>query len=177
MLRKIFDAASANDAQNVDPANVVQSLVYTLLDVFDATRDLYNTLRKKERRDYERSLRSRGYPESRKLEYVDDDEYASDEGIVMDKAAVTRQFDIGFQDIGTPFAVGDGMLVYVSGSNIPRGQRLICGRLNSRFANCNPVADHHPSVCHNCDLFVRPYLERSYHETTGRYISCVPCCW
>jgi hypothetical protein len=92
----------------------VQSLVYTLLNVFDATRDLYDTLRSKERRDYERSLRSRGYPESRRLEYVDND-YTNDEGIVMDKAAVMRQFDIGFQDVGAPFAVGDGMLRFVSG--------------------------------------------------------------
>ena len=90
----------------VDPANVVQSLVYTLLDVFDATRDLYNTLRDKDRRDCERNSRYRGYRESRK--FVDDDEHASDEGVVMDKAAVTRQFDIGLQDVGASFAVGDG---------------------------------------------------------------------
>lgn len=93
----------------VDPANVVQSLVYTLLDVFDATRDLYNTLKNKERRDYENSLRSRGYPESRRIEFVDEDDFGSDEGIVMDKAAVTRQLEIGLHEVGAPFAVGDGV--------------------------------------------------------------------
>lgn len=84
----------------------MQALVHTLLDVFDATRDLYNTLKNKEKRDYENSLRAKGYPDSRRIEYIEDG--PSDEGIVMDKAAVTRQFDIGFQDIGTQFAVGDG---------------------------------------------------------------------
>lgn len=90
----------------------MQALVYTLLDVFDASRDLYNTLRNKERRDYEDSLRSKGY--SRRVEYVEDD-FGSDEGIVMDKAAVTRQFDLGRDEVGSTFAVGDGeplLLVY-----------------------------------------------------------------
>lgn len=90
-----------------DPAHVVQSLVHTLLDVFDATRDLYNTLRNKEKRDIETSIRSRGYPDSRRIEYVD--ETASDEGIVLDKAAVRKQFEIGLSDVGTQFAIGDGM--------------------------------------------------------------------
>jgi hypothetical protein len=93
----------------VDPANVVQALVHTLLDVFDATRDLYNTLKSKERRD-----RARGYIDSRSSSHSDDD-LPSDEGIVLDKAAVTRQFDIALADIGAPFAVGDGMLTaYIS---------------------------------------------------------------
>jgi hypothetical protein len=94
---------------SVDPANVVQSLVHTLLDVFDATRDLYNTLRDKEKRDFEKSLRSRGYTDSRRIDYADD-ETASDEGIVLDKAAVTKQFDIGLNDIGPQFAIGDGTI-------------------------------------------------------------------
>ncbi|KAF2271012.1 hypothetical protein CC78DRAFT_8913 [Lojkania enalia] len=90
-----------------DPANVVQALVYTLLDVFDATRDLYRTLQNKEKRDYEQALRSKGYSGSRRIELIDDDEAAGDESIVFDKAAVTREFEIGFQDIGAQFAVGD----------------------------------------------------------------------
>lgn len=89
---------------------MAQALVYTLLDVFDASRDLYQTLRAKEKRDYEQSLRSRGYPSGRKFDYVDDEDANGDESLVMDKAAVTRQFEIGFQDIGAQFAVGDGML-------------------------------------------------------------------
>ncbi|KAF2254693.1 hypothetical protein BU26DRAFT_418084, partial [Trematosphaeria pertusa] len=93
-----------------DPANVVQALVYTILDVFDATRDLYQTLRKKEKRDHEQDLRARGYPSSRKIEYVDDYETGGDESIVVDKAAVTRQFEIGFQDVGSQFAVGDAVI-------------------------------------------------------------------
>ncbi|KAH6518189.1 hypothetical protein HBI81_176050 [Parastagonospora nodorum] len=91
----------------VDPANVVQALVYTLLGVFDATRDLFQTLKAKEQRDYESSLRSKGYPASRRVEYVEDENLGRDEDLVMDKAAVTRQFEIGFQKIGALFAVGD----------------------------------------------------------------------
>jgi hypothetical protein len=94
----------------VDPANVVQALVYTLLDVFDATRDIYQTLQVKEKRDYESSLRLKGYPASRRIEYVEDDQLGKDEDLVMDKAAVTRQFEIGFQKVGAQFAVGDGTL-------------------------------------------------------------------
>ncbi|KAF2819897.1 hypothetical protein CC86DRAFT_121970 [Ophiobolus disseminans] len=90
-----------------DPNNVVQALVYTLLDVFDATRDLYQTLKVKEKRDYELSLRSKGYPSSRRIEYVEDGSLGKDEDLVMDKAAVTRQFEIGYQKIGAEFAVGD----------------------------------------------------------------------
>jgi hypothetical protein len=80
--------------------------------VFDATRDLYNTLRNKEKRDYESSLRSKGYPDSRRIEYIDEDDFGSDEGIVIDKAAVKRQFDDGLQDIGSQFAIGDGEMVW-----------------------------------------------------------------
>jgi len=89
----------------VDPANVVQALVYTLLDVFDATRDLYITLRAKEKRDYEYDLRSRGY--RRKIDHVED-ELQGDGEIVLDKAAVKRQFEIGYSDVGAQFAIGDG---------------------------------------------------------------------
>jgi UTP-glucose-1-phosphate uridylyltransferase len=93
---------------------VVQALVFTLLDVFDASRDLYQTLKAKEKRDYEQNLRSRGYPKGRKFDYVEDNEADGDGSLVMDKAAVTRQFEIGFQDIGAMFAVGDGMFCHFS---------------------------------------------------------------
>jgi hypothetical protein len=92
----------------VDPSNVVQALVYTLLDVFDATRDLYQTLQVKEKRDYELSLRSKGYPPLRRIEYVEDESLGKDEDLMMDKAAVTRQFEIGFHRVGAGFAIGDG---------------------------------------------------------------------
>ncbi|KAJ4358766.1 uncharacterized protein N0V89_003350 [Didymosphaeria variabile] len=88
----------------VDPANVVQALVNTLVDVFDATRDLYQTLKSKQRRDYEQNLRSRGY--RRSIDYVDDGPDGEEE-IVMDKAAVRRVFDNGLQDVGSQFALGD----------------------------------------------------------------------
>ena len=95
----------------VDPANVVQSLVYTLLDVFDATRDLHQTLKAKEKRDYEQSLRSRGYPVGRRFDIVDEKDDGGDESLVMDKAAVNRQFELGLREIGPTFAVGDGKIV------------------------------------------------------------------
>jgi hypothetical protein len=85
---------------------VVQALVYTLLDVFDAARDTYQTLSAKEKRDYEQTLRSKGYPTSRRIEYIEES-LADDGSIVLDKAAVTRQFEIGYQTIGAHFAVGD----------------------------------------------------------------------
>jgi hypothetical protein len=88
---------------------MLQALVYTLLDVFDATRDLYQTLTKKEQRDYEQNLRSKGYPVSRRIEYVKDERLGSDETIGMDTAAVTRQFEVGYQALGIGFAIGDGM--------------------------------------------------------------------
>ena len=87
----------------------MQALVYTLLDVFDATRDLYQTLTIKEQRDYEQNLRSKGYPVSRRIEYVNDEKLGSDEAIAMDKEAVTRQFEVGYQAVGAEFAMGDGM--------------------------------------------------------------------
>lgn len=91
----------------VEPAHVLQTLVNTLLDVFDATRDLHQTLTVKEQRDYELSLRSKGYPSSRRIEYVVDGRLGSDEAIVLDKAAVTRQFELGYQALGVEFAIGD----------------------------------------------------------------------
>lgn len=91
----------------VDPANVVQALVYTLLDVFDASRDLHQTLRAKEKRDHEQNLRSKGYLNGRRIEYVDEVDEGGDNSLVRDKAAVTRQFEIGLQEVGAHFAVGD----------------------------------------------------------------------
>ncbi|KAH8693316.1 hypothetical protein GQ44DRAFT_719687 [Phaeosphaeriaceae sp. PMI808] len=93
--------------RSVDPTNVVQALVYTLLGVLDATRDLYQTLKIKERRDYELSLQSKGYPTSRRIAYVEDEDLAEDEDLVMDKEAITRQFKIGYQKLGSQFAIGD----------------------------------------------------------------------
>lgn len=91
-----------------DPNNVVQALVYTLLGAFDATRDLYQTLQVKEKRDYETNLRSKGYPTTRRLEYVEDGSLGTDEDLIADQAAVTRQFEIGYQQLGTQFAEGYG---------------------------------------------------------------------
>ncbi|KAH7078927.1 hypothetical protein BKA63DRAFT_254500 [Paraphoma chrysanthemicola] len=91
----------------VDPSIVVQALVFTLLDVFDATRDLYQTLKVKEKRDYELSLRTKGYPPSRRIQYVEDENLGKDEDLMMDRAAVTRQFELGIQRVGPDFAAGD----------------------------------------------------------------------
>jgi len=91
----------------LDSSKIVQSLVYTLLRVFDETRDLVYTLRKKEQKDYERSLRTKGYPESRRIKHVDDDGSSSDQVIATDKAAVTRQFEVGYRELGSQFAEGD----------------------------------------------------------------------
>ncbi|EUC34709.1 hypothetical protein COCCADRAFT_35644 [Bipolaris zeicola 26-R-13] len=88
---------------SVDPANVVQSLVYILSGVFDATRDLYRTLSLKEQREYEQSLRSY----SRRAEYVSDERLGSEEAIMTDKATMVRQFEIGYHAMGTEFAMGD----------------------------------------------------------------------
>ncbi|EMD89764.1 hypothetical protein COCC4DRAFT_125617, partial [Bipolaris maydis ATCC 48331] len=88
---------------SVDPANVVQSLVYILSGVFDATRDLYRTLSLKEQREYEQSLRSY----SRRSEYVSDERLGSEEAIMTDKATMVRQFEIGYHAMGTEFAMGD----------------------------------------------------------------------
>lgn len=121
----------------------MQALVYTILDVFDATRDLYQTLRKKEKRDHEQDLRARGYPSSRKIEYVDDYETGGDESIVVDKAAVTRQFEIGFQDVGSQFAVGDGTIPLLESSSqfgvlADLEQSLHRQRFNPKSFHCSP---------------------------------------
>lgn len=87
----------------------MQALVNTLLDAFDATRDLYQTLAIKEQRDFEEGLRSKGYPTSRRIEYVKDGRSGSEEGILVDQASVKHQFDIGYRKLGAEFIMGDGM--------------------------------------------------------------------
>lgn len=89
----------------------MQALVYTLLDVFDASRDLHQTLRAKEKRDHEQNLRAKGYPSRGKLDYLDELDSSGNDSLMQDKAAVTRQFEIGFQEVGAQFAVGDGEFV------------------------------------------------------------------
>lgn len=130
----------------VDPANVVQALVYTLLDVLDATRDLFNTLRNKERRDYEQSLRARGYPESRRIDIVDDEKIANDESIVFDKAAVTREFEIGYQDIGSQFAIGDVVSQTALQSQIITLQSVLITTFLYGPTSPDPISHHLSSV-------------------------------
>jgi hypothetical protein len=92
----------------LDPTNVVQSLVYTLLDVLDATRDLHQTLLAKKKRDYEQSLRSRGYPSGRGLDYADEEDHRGDTSLMIDKTAVKKEFEHGLREVGPQFAIGDG---------------------------------------------------------------------
>jgi hypothetical protein len=92
---------------SIDPANVIEGLVYTLLDVFDATRDLYKTLRIKERRDHEDIKRRKGYPPSPPGDHLDEETAAGNASIVLDKAAVKREFSNGVDALGPQFAVGD----------------------------------------------------------------------
>jgi hypothetical protein len=92
-----------------DSTDVLQDIVYTLLEVFDATRDLYQTLTNKDKRDLEQKLRSNGYPSSRKLEIIDDAEVNGTRAILTDKLALLRLYEDGLRDAGPTFAVGDGM--------------------------------------------------------------------
>jgi hypothetical protein len=86
--------------------------VYTLLDVFDATRDLYQTLTNKDKRELEFQLRAKGYSgSSRQLEYVDDACVTGKRGILTDKLAVLKRYEDGLRDVGDGFAVGDGELL------------------------------------------------------------------
>ena len=93
---------------NDESTDVLQSLVYTLLDIFDATRDLYQTLTNKDKRDHEYQLRSKGYPSSRKLDFIDDIEVNSNRAILTDKLALLRRYEDGLREVGSGFAVGDG---------------------------------------------------------------------
>ncbi|KAJ4984138.1 hypothetical protein SVAN01_10370 [Stagonosporopsis vannaccii] len=92
-----------------DPTDVLQGIVYKLLDVFDATRDLYQTLSNKDKRDYELQLRSKGYPSSRKLEFVDGTEVNGNRAILTDKLALLRRYEDGLRDVGSEFAIGDAL--------------------------------------------------------------------
>lgn len=86
--------------------------MYKLLDVFDATRDLYQTLSNKDKRDYELQLRSKGYPTSRKLDFVDDTGINGNRAILTDKLALLRRYEDGLRDVGSEFAIGDGESSY-----------------------------------------------------------------
>jgi len=91
----------------VNAHNVVEALVYTLYDSCDAARDLYQTLKIKEKRDYEQSLRSKGYPSSRRIEFVDDESFGKDANFALEKVAITQQFEVGYRKYGEQFLVGD----------------------------------------------------------------------
>ncbi|EOA81684.1 uncharacterized protein SETTUDRAFT_98284, partial [Exserohilum turcica Et28A] len=90
-----------------DPANIVESLVYILADVFDATKDLYRSLTIKEQKEYEQNLRAKGYPPSRRVEYVREESLGSEDAIMTDKSTVIRQFEKGYHAMGSEFARGD----------------------------------------------------------------------
>ncbi|KAF1934052.1 uncharacterized protein M421DRAFT_111689 [Didymella exigua CBS 183.55] len=92
-----------------EPTDVLQGVVFTLLEVFDAARDLYQTLTNKEKKDLEKKLRSKGYPSSRKLEVIDDTEVDGNRAILTDKLALLRRYEDGLRDVGPAFAVGDAL--------------------------------------------------------------------
>lgn len=92
-----------------EPTDLLQGIVYTLLEVFDATRDLYQTLTNKDKRDHEQKLRSNGYPSSRKLEFIDAAEVNGNRAILTDKLALLRRYEDGLRDVGATFAVGDAL--------------------------------------------------------------------
>jgi hypothetical protein len=94
----------------------LQGIVYTLLEVFDAARDLYQTLTNKDKRDLEQKLRSNGYPSSRKLEFVDDVEVNGNRALLTDKLALLRRYEDGLRDVGPTFAIGDGTFLWMSPS-------------------------------------------------------------
>ena len=80
--------------------------MYALLEVFDATKDLYEALTNKDKRDHEQQLRSKGYP--RKLEFIDDTGANGTRAILTDKLALLRRYEDGLRDVGPEFAAGDG---------------------------------------------------------------------
>lgn len=103
-------AFTVNDHAASAPRDVLQSIAYTLLDVFDATRDLYQTLTNKDKRDLELQLRAKGYSgSSRQLDYVDDAGVSGKRGILTDKLAVLKRYEDGLRDVGDGFAVGDAL--------------------------------------------------------------------
>lgn len=92
-----------------ESTDILQGIVYKLLDVFDATRDLHQTLSDKDQRDYELQLRSKGYPSARKLEFVDDSKVNGNRAILTDKLALLRRYEDGLRDLGSEFAIGDAL--------------------------------------------------------------------
>lgn len=88
--------------------------MYILADVFDATKDLYRSLTIKEQKEYEQNLRAKGYPPSRRVEYVREESLGSEDAIMTDKSTVIRQFEKGYHAMGSEFARGDGMLCLIT---------------------------------------------------------------
>ena len=94
--------------QNGESPDVLQGIVYALLEVFDATKDLYETLMNKDKRDHEQQLRAKGYP--RKLEFIDDNGANGARAILTDKLALLRRYEDGLRGVGPEFAAGDGKI-------------------------------------------------------------------
>lgn len=125
--------------------------MYTLLEVFDATRDLYETLTKKDKRDHEQHLRSKGYPNSRKLEFIDDSGANGNRAILTDKLALLRRYEDGLRDVGSEFAVGDGKDNYL----LVRGHILT---FISVVACLPPVSGDQTAGCTTYNVPIRPYI-------------------
>lgn len=126
-----------------DPANVAQALVHTLLEVFDATRDLHHTLSLKEKREYEQSRRARRYSSGRNIDFIDDeDTRGGSDSLVMDKAAVTRQFEIGFDEFGVQFAIGDVVTQTALQSQIITLQSVIITTFLYGPSSPDPISTH-----------------------------------
>lgn len=94
-----------------DTPDLQQAILYTLLDVFDAARDLYQTLTIKDKRD---CARAKGYVSSRKIDIVDDVAENGTRGILTDKLAVLKRYEDGLRGVGEEFAIGDGGLPLLS---------------------------------------------------------------
>jgi hypothetical protein len=92
------------------PENVTETLLKSLLETFTATRDLHKTLRVKEKRDHEAIKMLKGYPDSRHNYCVerDDMDTAGEDAIRRDEAAVKREFQRGYDNLGLRYADGDG---------------------------------------------------------------------
>lgn len=107
--------------QTLQPStpDLQQAILYTLLDVFDAARDLYQTLAIKERRD---NARAKGYVSSRNVELVDDAEDNGTRGILTDKLAVLKRYEDGLRVVGEEVAIGDGELILFTAILEDRGK-------------------------------------------------------
>jgi hypothetical protein len=144
---------------------VVQALVYTLSDAFDAATDLYETLKIKERRDYEQSLRSKGYPSSRRIKYVDDGSFGKDEDPVLDKAAVTRQFEVGYRSYGERFAVGDGQYCANPQDISINADLFELTLIRSLVGSQLAIPNHRTAERRPKNGSLRPYLRHTYLAT------------